>query len=315
MNLRQLHYFTTIAQLEHYTRASEKLFVSQSSLSHAISELEKELGVKLFIRQGRNVKLTKYGEVFYPHAKKTLETLENGVSTLREFIDPDRGTVVLSAFSSLDPFVSDAIVQYISQTHRVDVRFQYEHDGFHQLRQKLLEGEIDLAISTQMDDPRLEGVKIGQHPLVLLVPESHPFAAQESVSLQQLTGENFAAFDAESQLGIQIKAYFDSRGVRPNVVMQARQDEVIYGLVASAHAVAITPLPLHNPPSNVKVLPISDALPTRDLYLLWNKERYLPPAAGCFKDFIAEKESLFSQYLLRCATYKAINKDVNNTPN
>ena len=305
MNLRQLYYFTTIAQLEHYTRASEKLYVSQSSLSHAIAELEKELGVKLFTRQGRNVKLTKYGEVFYPHAKKTLETLENGISTLREYIDPDRGTVVLSAFSSLDPFVSDAIVQYFSETHRVDVRFQYEHDGFHQLKQKLLSGDIDLAISTQMDDPRLEGIKIGQHPLVLLVPEGHPFAGQKSVSLQQLNGENFAAFDAESQLGIQIKAYFDSRGVKPNVIMEARQDEVIYGLVASSHSVAITPLPLHNPPSNVKILPISDDIPQRDLYLLWNKDRYMPPAAGCFKDFIAEKENLFSQYLLRCATYKS----------
>ncbi len=300
MNLRQLYYFTAIAELEHYTRAAEKLFVSQSSLSHAVGELEKELGVKLLSRQGRNVKLTKYGEIFYPHAKKTVQTLENGISTLREFIDPDRGTVALSAFSSLDPFVSDAIVQYISQTRRVDVRFQYEHDGFHQLRQKLLSGDIDLAFSTQMDDSRLEGVKIGAHPLVLLVPESHPFAREKSICLKQLDGENFAAFDPESQLGIQIKAYFDSRGVKPNVVMQARQDEVIYGLVSSAHAVAITPLPLHNPPSNVKVLAISDELPTRDLYLLWNKERYMPPAAGCFKDFVSQKQDLFSQYLLRC---------------
>ena len=303
MNLRQLHYFTTIAQLEHYTRAAEKLYVSQSSLSHAIGELEKELGVKLFSRQGRNVRLTKYGEVFYPHALKTLQTLENGISTLREYIDPDRGTVVLSAFSSLDPFVSDAIVQYISETRRVDVRFQYEHDGFHEIRQKLLSGDIDLAISTQMEDSRLEGVKIGEHPLVLLVPESHPFATQKAVSLHQLNGENFAAFDSESQLGIQIKAYFDSRGVKPNVVMQARQDEVIYGLVSSAHAVAITPLPLHNPPSNVRILPISDDIPKRELYLIWNKERYMPPAAGCFKDFITEKENLFNRYLLRCTTY------------
>lgn len=303
MNLRQLYYFKTVAELEHYTQAAEKLYVSQSSLSHAIGELEKELGVKLFTRQGRNVKLTKYGELFYPHVKKTVETLENGISTLREYIDPDRGTVVLSAFSSLDPFVSDAIVQYFSETHRVDVRFQYEHDGFHEIHQKLLNGDIDLAFSTQIDDPRLEGRKIGEHPLVLLVPENHRFATEKSIRLEQLSGENFAAFDAESQLGIQIKAYFDSLGVRPNVIMEARQDEVIYGLVSSSHSVAITPLPLHNPPSNVKILPISDDIPKRELYLLWNKERYMPPAAGCFRDFVAEKENLFSRYLLRCATY------------
>ena len=55
MNLRQLYYFKTIAELEHYTRAAEKLFVSQSSLSHAIQELESELNVKFFEKKGRNV--------------------------------------------------------------------------------------------------------------------------------------------------------------------------------------------------------------------------------------------------------------------
>lgn len=300
MNLRQLYYFKTVAELEHYTKAAEKLYVSQSSLSHAISELETELHVKLFSRQGRNVKLTKHGELFYPHVKKTVETLENGVAMLREYIDPDRGTVSLSAFSSLDAFVSDVIVRYFSETHRVDVRFQYEHEGFHEIRQKLLNGEIDLAITTKIDDPRIDGRKIGVHPLVLLVPEDHPFATRQSVQLQELTGENFAAFDEESQLGIQIKQYFQERNIQPNVVMEARQDEVIYGLVSSSHSVAITPMPLHNPPYNVKILPISDDIPQRDLYLMWNKERYMPPAAGCFKDFIVEKEDLFRQYLARC---------------
>ena len=66
MNLRQLYYFRTIAELEHYTRAAEKLFVSQSSLSHAIQELESELNVKFFEKKGRNVELTKYGQLFLP---------------------------------------------------------------------------------------------------------------------------------------------------------------------------------------------------------------------------------------------------------
>ena len=61
MNLQQLYYFKTIAELEHYTKASQQLNISQSSLSHSITDLEKELGVSLFIRQGRNVKLTSCG--------------------------------------------------------------------------------------------------------------------------------------------------------------------------------------------------------------------------------------------------------------
>lgn len=300
MNLRQLYYFKTIAELEHYTRAAEALYVSQSSLSHAIRELETELHVELFTRQGRNIKLTRHGELFYPHVKKTIETLENGISQLQDYIDPNRGTVSLSAFSSLDSFVSDAIVQYLSATGRVDVRFQYEHDGFHEIHQKLIRGDIDLAFSTRIQDPRLEGVRIGSHKLVLLVPETHPFAKRESISLKELDGENFTTYDADSQLGVQIKEYLHQLDIHPTIVMEARQDIVIYGLVSSGHSVAITPLPLSGAPYNVTSIPISDPIPQRDLYLLWNKERYMPPAAGYFRDFIAAKEAMFDQFLLRC---------------
>ena len=75
MTLRQLYYFKAIAELEHYTRAAEKLYVSQSSLSHAIQELETELNVEFFVKKGRNVELTKYGNLFLPYVQKSIDTL------------------------------------------------------------------------------------------------------------------------------------------------------------------------------------------------------------------------------------------------
>ena len=301
MNLRQLYYFKTIAELEHCTKAAEALYVSQPSLSHAIHELETELHVKLFTRQGRNIKLTKHGEIFYPHVKKTIETLENGISQLQDYIDPDRGTVSLSAFSSLDPFVSDSIVQYFSETKRVNVRFQYAHDVFQGISKKLLSGDIDLAFSTWIDDPHIDGVKVGSHKLVLLVPEDHPFANRESISLKELNGENFSTFDADSQLGVQLKQYFREYDITPNILMEAKHDIIVYGLVSSSHSVAITPLPLSGAPYNVRIVSIADDIPQRDLYLLWNKERYMPPAAGYFRSFVTQKGMLFDEYLMRRA--------------
>ena len=70
MNLQWLYYFDAIAELEHYTRAAEQLHVSKSNLSHAISELEDELGVELFERKGRNIHLTKYGESSVPMSSR-----------------------------------------------------------------------------------------------------------------------------------------------------------------------------------------------------------------------------------------------------
>ena len=79
MNLQQLYYFKTIAQLEHYTKAAEQLNVSQSRLSHAIGDLEKELQVTLFVHQGRNVKLTRCGAFLLEYVSQSLDILDRGL--------------------------------------------------------------------------------------------------------------------------------------------------------------------------------------------------------------------------------------------
>ena len=83
MNLDYLRYFVKLAQVGHYTRASEQLNISQPSLSHAVRQLEEELGVPLFERQGRNTQLTQFGEEFLDCAARTLATLDEGVTSLR----------------------------------------------------------------------------------------------------------------------------------------------------------------------------------------------------------------------------------------
>ena len=299
MNLRQLYYFRTIAELEHYTQAAEKLYVSQSNLSHAIQELEEELNVKLFVRKGRNIKLTKYGELFLPYVQKTIETLESGISTLQEYINPNSGTVTMSGFPSLAQFVPDIIVRYLSETNRVGVRFQFSQDSFYTIQEQLLKGKVDLAFATKIDDPKVERFDLGTHPLVLLVPLGRRLARQESVDLRELDQENFINFDKGSQLHYQNKDVFKQLGIAPNIVVETPQDVIMYGLVAANHGVAITPYPLGGVPYNIKALPIANDIPKRSLYLMWNKDRYIPPAAEYFRDFIIRSGKVFDQFCAR----------------
>ena len=83
MNLYHLRYFVTLAHLEHYTKAADVLAITQPSLSHAISSLEEELGVKLFEKNGRNVSLTKYGKTFLGDVEETLNRLDSSVNGLQ----------------------------------------------------------------------------------------------------------------------------------------------------------------------------------------------------------------------------------------
>ena len=297
MNLRQLYYFRTIAELEHYTRAAEKLFVSQSNLSHAIQELEEELNVKLFVRKGRNIKLTKYGELFLPYVQKSIEDLEAGISTIKDYINPNSGTVSMVGFPSLTNFVTDLIVQYLSETNRVNVKFHYSQESFFNIQSQLLAGKADLALGTKVDNPNVECVRLGEHQLALLVPTNHRLAQMERIDLRELDGENFISFDERSQLHHQCKEIFQRLGIHPNVVMETPQDVIIYGLVAAGRGVAITPYPLGGTPYNIKVLPISNDVEKRELYLMWNKNRYIPPAAEYFRDFIIRSGRVFDQFL------------------
>ena len=83
MNLYHLRYFVTLAHLEHYTKAAELLSITQPSLSHAISSLEKELGVRLFEKEGRNVVLTKCGRAFLEDVEQSLALLDSSVNKLQ----------------------------------------------------------------------------------------------------------------------------------------------------------------------------------------------------------------------------------------
>lgn len=107
----------------------------------------------------------------------------------------------MACFPSLAEFAPELIVRYLSETNRVGVRLQFNQEAtFMQLRDKLLAGEIDLLFCTKIDDPRVEGALIGEHQIVLLVPESHRLAQRESVDLRELDGEPFISFDNNCQL-------------------------------------------------------------------------------------------------------------------
>lgn len=84
MNLSQLYYFCKLAELQHYTQAAQELYITQPSLSGAISTLESELGVDLFQKRGRNVYLTKYGKEFYQYVSAALRELDKGIEVAKE---------------------------------------------------------------------------------------------------------------------------------------------------------------------------------------------------------------------------------------
>ena len=244
------------------------------------------------------VQLTKYGKMFLPYVQKTIETLETGKAKLADYINPNTGTVVMAGFPSLAQFAPDIIVRYVSETNRVDVRLQFNQEAtYNELKEQLLAGDVDLIFATEIDDPRIASSYIGEHQIILLVPKGHRLAQYDQVDLRELDGEDFISFDSDCQLRTVTDHIFQELGIRPNITMETAQDIIMNGLVAANHGVAIMPFPLGGAPYNTKVVRIANNIPPRQLYLMWNKEQYLPPAAEYFRDFIIRSGEVFTQFL------------------
>ena len=126
MTLLQLQYFTALSETLHYTRASEKLHISQPSLSYAISELEKELGVKLFQKENRKVTLTAYGQQFLSYVKKSLALLSEGEQAVRQMAEERAADRQFRLFPQrVRPPVPSIVDGFYHQKPANKIRFQF----------------------------------------------------------------------------------------------------------------------------------------------------------------------------------------------
>ena len=114
MNLNHLYYFRALAKEEHYTRTADMLSITQPSLSHAISCLESELGVKLFEKQGRNAKLTKYGALFLRYVEQSLDMLDEGKRVVTETSGTSGGFIDMGYIFTLGShFIPNLIIVFL----------------------------------------------------------------------------------------------------------------------------------------------------------------------------------------------------------
>ena len=113
MQLRELEWFTTLAETQHMTEASTRLNISQPTLSRALGRLERKLGVQLFDRHQNRLRLNRYGEIFQSHALRAISELDRGEEHIATLVDPDRGSVSLGFMNSLGGwFIPDLLNRY-----------------------------------------------------------------------------------------------------------------------------------------------------------------------------------------------------------
>ena len=186
MNLNQLQYFKILAQEEHYTRAAQMLSITQPSLSHAIAQLEEELGTRLFEKKGRNIVLTRYGKLFLPYVEESLKVLEEGVQRTRELNGSKEGIIHLAYIYTMGSNFTPKMVRNFLDAYpdyHIDFHFTVGTTG--DILAGLKEDKYDIVFSSyQEGEPDIEFRKIGNQKLVVAVPQDHPLAIHGSVDLR-----------------------------------------------------------------------------------------------------------------------------------
>lgn len=288
MNLQQLTYFKTVAEVLNFTKAADILCITQPSLSHSIQDLEKELNIQLFIRQGRSIQLTKYGQLYLDYVVQALNILDAGRIKLNEYTQPAQGTVVLSYLSSLTEYVPFVTSLYLSGHPGIHTRFHMEQLPTGQIESNLIHGQSNLGFSSQVSSPRLGSFYVGEHPSVLIVSEQHPWADRTSVSLQELDGQDFITYTQDCGIRKYIDNILHTAGVQPRIISEVMYDNLIIGMVGSNFGVAMIPKPLGMHLSQCRCISLEGDVPPRKIYLVWPKELYIPPAAQKFLDFVVD---------------------------
>ena len=293
MNYNQLVYFSTLAHIEHYTKAAEILGISQPSLSHAISNLENELGIYLFEKQGRNVRLTRYGKIYLSYVDSALDELEKGNKQMNRFSDIESGTIRIGYISSAAPSVSVIISKYMEEHSAVNFIFEQS------TTQKLLEGlaneTYDMVFCHKMNDyDTVEFIPIIERNIVLKVYKGHPLEVYDSVTLKQLADYPLITYNRQAGARPYIDKMFIKSGIKPYFCCQVGEDLAAASLVNEKAGAAVV---IDHSIFNIydfKTINIKDADITVPMNLAVMQNSFLAGAANEFKKFmIANKQSLY----------------------
>jgi DNA-binding transcriptional LysR family regulator len=290
MELQQLKYFREVAERQHVTRASEKLFVSQSAVSRAITQLEKELGVPLFYRQGRAVVLSRYGRVFLEHGIQALNILESGKRLLCEQTGGKSGTISLGFLHSLGvEMVPRLIKEYRRKHSKVQFTLLVQRSG-EMLMKELVAGEIDLCLSVPgvFQQKGIHWKHLLNEELIIALSQTHRLAARRTLNMRELSSEPFLALSPEHTMRIIFDKVCSDASFLPKIAFQGMDIATLRGLISAGLGIALLP-PAPTRFAGIVEIKLSQARPIRPLGLGWVEERYLPPCAVEFRKFVVSK--------------------------
>lgn len=297
MDFRQLEYLVTIAEEANFTRAAEKLFVSQPALTQQMQKLEKELNTEVFDRSGRQIRLTPSGEILYRHAQSIFREIADAQREVQELQSLERGTLHIGVVQTVNAYLMPTLV----------AQFRQAYDGIHliiqelamdEIEQGLEQGKLQLGIGfLPTTFPNTEAEGLFSERLVLVTNKRHALADKRAIPMAQISGDMVLLSQAFCTRRLW-DDYAKVADIHLNVNIEMNTVHSILETLQHTNLVSVLPeLALQMGGADGLVgIPIHSPIPERTVSLLWRRNAYRSLAARTFAEMM--RKMMDEQYTL-----------------
>jgi LysR family transcriptional regulator, hydrogen peroxide-inducible genes activator len=270
MNLRDLHYFFVLAETKHFGEAAKKCFVSQPTLSMQIKSLEESLGVILFERTNKQVFLSEHGQKLLPMAKKIILLINELKDSAQLLDDPFAGELHLGVIPTVAPYLLPLIMPLLKQQFP-NLKIWLIEEQTQRLIEKLEAGELDAAIMAEASARSFARQVLFEEVFYFACAKTHPFASLESISLNNLVGQQLLLLEEGHCLREHAMAICHMAQANDIADFTATSLETLWLMVQAGMGVTLVPKlsVLTNSSELIRYIPFQDPMPSRILSLFW----------------------------------------------
>lgn len=272
MELRHVRYFVALAGSLNFTRAAERVHVTQSTLSHQIRQLEEELGKQLFDRVGKKVVMTEAGDEFLGYAARALKELDQGIGALKDTGHELAGVVRVGATHTFCLSFIPACAAAFMKRHPT-VRMMVHELSADAIDTKLHSRELDLGIAYRPVGPSHLGFEpLYNEEMMLVVGDEHPFARRKRVRMVELHRQRLVLLPREFSTRLMLEECFRACGAEPAVVAEMNTVAPMLGLVAKTDIAAIVTRQVVPSNAGLHAIPLESPTPIRTPGILWLRD-------------------------------------------
>ncbi len=279
MDFKQIEAFVFVAKYKSFSRAAEKLLLSQPTISTHINTLEEELGVRLFDRLSKEVVLTEAGQLFYPYAVDMLDLRERSYESMKEFLNEVSGNLRIGSSSILSEFILPEVIKNFKKEYPKTF-FALDVNDSQSIIQRVLDGILDMAIVTRKIPKKdLEYQLFFKDKVLLAVQKEHRFYTRDHLFLDEILNEDFiirqigSGTRAAVEYALKLKGYdFDSLNA---VAMLSTTHSIIQAVKRGLGIAFMSSIAINNETCSgeVRGIPITDLVVEKDIYIVYNKKK------------------------------------------